>query len=213
MVVRATSWDPEGLFKTGPTPGIIDRKLMGQRAETDAEARSSISAFMALQKEETQKRRDARVVPDDPHDLVEYFLDTESGDMEYEVARCRPKLDKNFFATLDKLVGVERFSPAPDEDRLAELETLREYLTTVAEAVDKATEAVAAAPERLKKLLLSKDKKETLLEMAGAGEVDQALMDLLEQNIAGAEAAGQKDAAEFMTKVRQACAKYYIKTV
>jgi len=192
-------------------PGLIDRKLMGQRIDTDQEAQSTISNFIALQKEETQKRRDSRTPPEDPHDLVEYFLDSDSADMEFEVARCRPLLNKDFFGVLDKLVGVQRFSSAPDEDRLAELETLRDYLNEAVAAVDKATAAVAAAPERLKKLLASKDKKAILLEMAGAGEIDQALMDLMEQNIEGAEAAGQKEAAEFMTKVRQAAGRYLIK--
>ena len=107
---------------------------------------------------------------------------------------------------------MERFSPAPDEERLAELEGLREFLTAAVAAVDEATRAVAAAPARLKKLLTSSDKKATLLEMAGAGEIDAALMDLLEQNIAGAEAAGQTEVAEFMNKVRQAVGKYLITT-
>lgn len=184
---------------------------MGERAATDQEAQATIATFMQAQKEEVDARRESRVVPEDPHDLIEFFLTTEGPDMEFEVARCRPQLTKDFFSTLDKLVGIERFSPAPDEDRLAELETLRDYLTAVVEAVDKATAAVAAAPERLKKLLASKDKKATLLEMAGEGEIDQALMDLLEQNINGAEAAGMTEAAEFMTKVRQAAGRYLIK--
>lgn len=48
-------------------------------------------------------------------------------------------------------------------------------------AVDAAATSVAAAPARLKKLLEAKDKKACLLEMAGAGEIDQALIDLLDQ--------------------------------
>ena len=132
--------------------------------------------------------------------------------MEYEIARCRPQLSKDFFLVVDKLIGVQRLSTQPDEERLAELDTLREYLSKAVEAVDNATQAVAAAPIRLKKLLESKDKKATLLEMAGAGEIDQALMDLLDQNIAGAKEAGQDQAAEFMTKVKQATARYLITT-
>lgn len=213
LKIRATSWDPEGLFKgSAPAPGMIDRKLMQQRIGSDQQATEQVAAFIAAQKADIQAKREARVVPEDPHDLIEFFLDTEGPDMEFEVARCRPKLDKTFFGTLDKLVGVERFSTVPDEDRLAELETLRDYLTEATEAIDNATKAVIAAPERVKKLLGAKDKKAMLLEMAGAGEIDTALMDLLEQNIEGAKAAGQEAAAEFMTKVRQAAAKYYIKT-
>ena len=177
---------------------------------TDQEYKAQVTTFIQQQKEDVQKRRDGRVVPTDNYDLVEYFLNMDTEDMEYEVARCRPQLNKDFYAVLDKLIGVQRLSTQPDEDRLAELDTLREYLTKAAEAVDNATAAVTAAPERLKKLLMSKDKKATLLDMAGAGEIDQALMDLMEQNIAGAKAAGQEEAAEFMKKVQQATMRYLI---
>ena len=79
----------------------------------------------------------------------------------------------------------------PDEDRLAELEALREYLTAAVAALDTAAASVAAAPARLRKLMEARDKKATLLDMAGAGEIDRALIDLMDQNIAGAAAAKQ----------------------
>ena len=198
------------MFKAPPQAGIIDRKLMGERAASDQEYKAQVTTFIAQQKEERQKKRDERTPPSDPHDLVEYFLNTETEDMEYEVARCRPLMDKGFFAVIDKLAGVERLSPTPDEDRLAELDALRDFLTAAAEAVDNATKAVAAAPERFKKLMMATDKKATLLEMAGAGEIDQPLMDLMEQNIEGAKAAGQEDAAQFMEKVQQAARRFLV---
>ena len=46
--------------------------------------------------------------------------------------------------------------------------------------------------------------------VAGDGEVDRALLDLLQQNIDAASAAGQAQAAEFMTKVRMAAMKFVI---
>jgi hypothetical protein len=211
LSVSATAWDPEGLFKSAPTPGLIDRKLMQSRVGEDQDTKAAMEQVFQAQKLEVTKRRESRTPPTDPHDLVEYFLDTEATDMDYEVARCRPSLDKDFFATVDRLVGVERFSPAPDEDRLAELETLRDFLKEAVEAVDNAATAVAAAPERMRKLLVAKDKKAMLLEMAGAGEIDQPLIDLLQQNIDGAKNGGQKEAAEFMTKVQQAAMRYLIK--
>lgn len=64
-------------------------------------------------------------------------------------------------------------------------------------------------------LLLStrvQDKKEMIASMAEAGEIDQPLIDLLTQNITAAEAAGQKEAAEFMTKVRNAANRFLIAT-
>lgn len=69
---------------------------------------------------------------------------------------------------------------------------------------------VQSAKERLTKMLSSKDLKATILAMAGDGEVDVALLQLLQQNIAGAEASGQKDAAAFMAKVRDFAARYVI---
>ena len=52
-------------------------------------------------------------------------------DMQYEVARWRPKLTKEFFGLLDNTIGSERFASEPNEDRLAELESLRAYLEAV----------------------------------------------------------------------------------
>jgi hypothetical protein len=198
------------MFKAPPQTGLIDRKLMGERAATDQEYKAQVATFIQQQKDDRQKRRDERTPPTDPHDLVEYFLNMDTEDMEYEVARCRPLMSKDFFAVIDKLAGVERLSTQPDEDRLAELDALREFLTTAVDAVDNATKAVAAAPERFKKLMMSTDKKATLLDMAGAGEIDQPLMDLMEQNIEGAKAAGQEEAAEFMTKVQQAARRFLV---
>lgn len=69
---------------------------------------------------------------------------------------------------------------------------------------------VQSAKERLTKMLSSKELKATILEMAGAGEIDVALLQLLQQNIDGAEASGQKDAAAFMGKIRDFAARYVI---
>ena len=45
-------------------------------------------------------------MPEAIEDLVEFFLDTEATEMEFEVARCRPRLTPDFFAHLDKRVGA-----------------------------------------------------------------------------------------------------------
>ena len=95
-----------------------------------------------------------------------------------------------------------------DEDKLAELDLLREYLNEAIETIDRATQEVASAPDRLKKLLESPNKKDTLRDMAADGEIDAAFMDLLDQNIGGAEEAGREDVAEFMKKIKVACAKF-----
>lgn len=208
--VAATAWDPEGLFKSAPAEGIIERKLFQQQIAGDKEFGRKMEEFAFQQAQELQKKREARTPPTDPLALAEYFLDTEAPEMEWEVARCRPMLTKEFFADLDRRIGLERFSTMPDEERLAELTTLREYLNEGVEAVDKAAQSLAAPQERLKKLLEAKDKKAVLLEMAAANEVDRSLIDLLDQNIEGATAAKQDQAAEFMKKVKMAAMRYLV---
>jgi len=108
----------------------------------------------------------------------------------------------------DRSPGMEQLSLEKDEDKLAELDLLREYLNEAIETIDRATQEVASAPDRLKKLLESPNKKDTLRDMAADGEIDAAFMDLLEQNIEGAEEAGREDVAEFMKKIKVACAKF-----
>ena len=48
----------------------------------------------------------ARVAPQHDDQLVDYLLDTEAPEMEYEVARLRPRLGADFFATLDRMIGM-----------------------------------------------------------------------------------------------------------
>ena len=61
----------------------------------------------------------------------------------------------------------QRFANPPNENRLAELESLRDFLKETLSLLDKRTQEMAAPAERLKALLMSKDKKATILEMAG----------------------------------------------
>jgi hypothetical protein len=137
-------------------------------------------------------RRESRSVPDDDNELIEFMLNTEAEDIQFEVqssrhanlsapespvactprclvgqrwsfpfvgtssgprlwptppklattdacclehpwrraqvSRCRPRFTPAFFKQLDSLIGAERFTAKPDQERLAELETLRTYL-------------------------------------------------------------------------------------
>ncbi|PRW56710.1 hypothetical protein C2E21_4432 [Chlorella sorokiniana] len=218
--VRATSWDPEGLFKAAPQEGLIERKMFQQQIQGDREFSRKMEEFAAQQRLEVQKKREqrlevqkkreARKVPEQMEDLIEFFLDTEAPEMEFEVARCRPMLGDDFFAYLDRRIGLERFANVPDEERLAELETLRDYLKEAVEAVDKAASSLAAPQDRLKKLLAAQDKKACLLDMAANNEIDRALIDLLDQNIESATEAKQEKVVEFMTKVKQAALRYMV---
>lgn len=183
---------------------------MQQRISTDKEYAASFEKLQAKLKEELDAKREARKIPEDDHDLVDYFLDTEAMEMDYEVARCRPRVTADFFALLDRKIGVERFSTQPDEDRLAELEALRDFLKETTAAVDQVVTSMTAPQDRMKKLLQAKDKKAMLLEMAGSGEIDQPLFDLLQQNIDTAREAGQQQAADFMEKVLVAAKRYAV---
>ena len=200
--------DPENLFRgRAVETGIINRRMQQKMSQMD-------KADMQRAKDDIRKavvtRREARAPPNDHYQLVEFLLNTEAEDMEYEVARCRPRLSADFFRELNGALGRERFALKPDQDRIAELETLRQYLEEAVEAVDKAVTKTASAADRLKKLLTSPDKKQTILDMAAANEIDKGLVDLLTQNIEAAKAAEQEQAAEFMEKVRVAVAKYLV---
>ena len=128
--------------------------------------------------------------------------------MEYEVARTRPSLDAAFFRALDAAVGELRFAKTPNPDRVAELEVLRDFLGGAVAAFDEQAARLLSPADRMRRLLMAKDKKATLLEMAAANEVDAALVALLGQNAEAAAAAGQAEAAEFLTKVRDAARKF-----
>ncbi|GBF91992.1 hypothetical protein Rsub_04716 [Raphidocelis subcapitata] len=224
-----TAWDPEGLLGA-PREGLIERRMMQKQMEKDQEFAAAIMATKDDIRKQVLLRRSQRSPPDDPAELCEYFLSTNAEDMEFEVARCRPKLTPEFFKALDGLIGAARFKAPPSglvsaqaaaqedaaaaeaaqEERLAELELLRTYLEEASEAVDKAVVSTSSAVDRMKKLLTAKDKKAAIIEMAEANEIDVPLMDLLQQNIDGARAAGQDEAAAFMEKVKQAASKYLI---
>eukprot|EP00197_Chlamydomonas_leiostraca_P003004 CAMPEP_0202865636 /NCGR_PEP_ID=MMETSP1391-20130828/6269_1 /ASSEMBLY_ACC=CAM_ASM_000867 /TAXON_ID=1034604 /ORGANISM="Chlamydomonas leiostraca, Strain SAG 11-49" /LENGTH=331 /DNA_ID=CAMNT_0049545499 /DNA_START=9 /DNA_END=1004 /DNA_ORIENTATION=- len=203
--------DPEGMFKGVPVQeGLIQRRMMQKQIEVDKEFAKAMKEASNELRKEALLRRETRRAPETDEELVEYFLNTLAEDMEYEVARYRPRLTPTFFKYLDGVLGAERFSDARDEDKLAELDLLRKYLGEASEAVDKCVQATASAADRMKKLLTAKDKKAMILDMAAANEIDQPLMDLLQQNIDAAKAAEQEDAAKFMEKVKTACGKYLI---
>ncbi|KAK4761585.1 hypothetical protein SAY87_029469 [Trapa incisa] len=63
--------------------------------------------------------------------MVEYFLDTEAQEIEFEIARMRLRLDEEFFAHLRMELGQLRFAVSKTqdmEDRLIELEALQKAL-------------------------------------------------------------------------------------
>ena len=48
----------------------------------------------------------ARKLPQTHAETVEFFLETESEEMEFETARCRPMLTKDFFGYLQQQISA-----------------------------------------------------------------------------------------------------------
>lgn len=209
-IIRCIGWDPEGVLGP-PQAGHIARREFQRRLETDKEAREAFERQVREEKERRQQLRQSRVAPDTPKDLVEYFLNTEAQEIEFEIARLRPRLSKEFFAHLQSELGQLRFAVAKTqdmEDRLIELEALQKALLEGTEAYDKMRLELVKARESLTKVLTSKNMKETLLEMVEQNELNRSLLALLDENIATAQKTDQKQAAAFMEKLRGAMLKY-----
>ncbi|KAL3156748.1 hypothetical protein ABBQ38_001023 [Trebouxia sp. C0009 RCD-2024] len=210
LQVVAVGWDPEGILRA-PQGDHISRRTMSKQIEDNKEMQEDLRKREAELKGEMEEARQARKQPTSQAEVIEYLLSTETGEMQYETARCRPQLDAAFFTYLDRQVAEQRFANPPNETRLAELESLREFLKETLSLLDKRTQEIAAPAERLKALLMSKDKKATILEMAESNQIDEPLLNLLKQNADAARAAGQEEPAVFMDKIRAAAQKFLIK--
>ncbi|KAJ1416035.1 hypothetical protein SESBI_17554 [Sesbania bispinosa] len=208
--ILCIGWDPEGVLGP-PQTGHLARLEFRRRLERDAEAREAFERQVREEKERRQTLRQSRDVPDTPQELIEYFLDTEAQEIEFEIARMRPRLNEEFFAELKFELGQLRFAVNKTEameDRLIELEALEKAIQEGTEAYDKMQGELIKARESLTKILTSKDVKATLLEMVERSEINRSLLALLDENIANAHRGNQKQAAEFMEKLRVAVLKY-----
>ncbi|XP_024386124.1 uncharacterized protein [Physcomitrium patens] len=203
-------WDPEGILGA-PVPHHIARREFAKKVAEDAEYKEKVERQLQAEKEARRLAREARVVPESHKDLLEYFLTTEGPEMEYEVARCRTRLTPEFFSFLKSEIGSLRFAvnkTVEVEDRIGELEVLQSVLQEGVEAYDKLATDLTGARERLSRILTAKDKRATLLEMAGENQLDRSLLALLDENIATASKANEVQAAQFMEKIRGAVVKY-----
>ncbi|KAJ7952460.1 Dimethylallyl, adenosine tRNA methylthiotransferase [Quillaja saponaria] len=203
-------WDPEGILGP-PQTGHIARTEFKRRLEKDADAREAFERQVHEEKERRRAFRQSRVIPDSPAELIEYFLDTEAQEIEYEIARMRPRLDEDFFSHLKFELGQLRFAVLKTqdmEDRLIELEALQKALLEGTEAYDKMQTELITAKASLTKILTSKDIKATLLDMVERNELNRSLLTLLDENIANAHNGNQKQAAEFMEKLRGSVLRY-----
>ncbi|KAI4372461.1 hypothetical protein MLD38_010688 [Melastoma candidum] len=203
-------WDPEGLFGP-PQTGHIARLEFRRRLEKDAEAREGFEQYVREEKERRKALRDSRGVPETPAELVEYFLDTEAQEIEFEIARMRPQLNEEFFSHLRLELGQLRFAvnkTQDTEDSIIELEALQKALLEGTEAYDKMQTELVKARQSLVKILTSKNVKSTLLEMVEQNELNRSLLALLDENIATAQKGNQAQAAAYMEKIRAAVLKY-----
>ncbi|XVF10775.1 hypothetical protein REPUB_Repub07fG0212100 [Reevesia pubescens] len=210
LKISCVQWDPEGILGA-PNTGHLARLEFKRRLERDAEARDAFEQHLREEKDRRRALRQSREIPDTPAELIEYFLDTEAQEIEFEIARLRQRLDEEFFSHLKFEIGQIRFAVSKTEDmedRLIELEALQKALQEGTEAYDKMQVNLITAKQSLTKILTSKDIKATLLEMVERNELNRSLLTLLDENIANAHMGNQKQAAAFMEKVRAAVLKY-----
>lgn len=208
--ISCVGWDPEGILGP-PQTGHLARREFQRRLEREAEAREAFQRQVQEEKERRRILRQSRVVPDTSEELIEYFLDTEAQEVEIEIARLRPRLNQEFFSHLQFELGQLRFAVSKTEameDRLIELEALQKALLEGTGAYDKLQADLITAKNSLTKILTSKDVKATLLELVEKNELNRSLLTLLDENLADAHRANQKQAAEFMEKLRVAVLKY-----
>ncbi|XP_078442611.1 dimethylallyl, adenosine tRNA methylthiotransferase [Wolffia australiana] len=208
--ICCVGWDPEGIL--GPARGgHIARLEFKKQLMKDAGAREEISRQIRQESERRRALRESRAVPDTIHGLIEFFLDTEAREMEFEIARLRQRLNKEFFDHVQRELSQLKFAvsrTAEMEDRLVELEAMQKVLEEGIEAYDKMQQDLVLARERLTKILQSEDKKATLLEMVERNELNRPVLALLDENIASAIKSDQKEAAAFMEQIRATMLKY-----
>eukprot|EP01026_Neomeris_dumetosa_P006205 TRINITY_DN11974_c0_g1_i8.p1 TRINITY_DN11974_c0_g1~~TRINITY_DN11974_c0_g1_i8.p1 ORF type:complete len:277 (+),score=45.69 TRINITY_DN11974_c0_g1_i8:55-831(+) len=195
-------WDPDNVLGP-PQSGHIARREAQKKYGQSGSMVTDLSGSSSLQTD--------REIPEKDEELVEYFLVTQTSQMETEVARCRPRLSDEFFRVLDRTIGEKRLLESGQEDRVKELEALRSYLKQAVETLDSITKELATTTlDRLRKLLTAPDKQATILEMAERNEIDKALIELLNQNIESAKASGNDKAVQFMEKLRGLCVKHVL---
>lgn len=121
-----------GLYKNTTTT-LQDGHIARRQAFKQAESKKDMKKELEKQKEaalvEAEKRRASITLPTEAAKLIDFFLSCYPEDLEYFVAKGRPLLGSNFFAELDSAIGEQRFLEEPDEDRIAELEGLRAFVT------------------------------------------------------------------------------------
>ncbi|EPS71246.1 hypothetical protein M569_03513, partial [Genlisea aurea] len=208
--IRCVGWDPEGILGA-PRTGHIARLEFKKRLQKDSKAREDFERRIREENALRKARRESRVIPEGKEKLVEYLLDTEAQEIDFEIARLRPLLNDEFFSYLKHELGKLRFAVSKTqstEDRVMELEALGKALEEGIEAYDKMQYELVRSRKSLMKLLTADDVKTTLLEMVEENEVNRSLLALLDENIASAYQGNQTQVARHMENIRGAMLKY-----
>mmetsp|Transcript_1432 Transcript_1432/g.2866 ORF Transcript_1432/g.2866 Transcript_1432/m.2866 type:complete len:357 (-) Transcript_1432:768-1838(-) len=200
------AWDPEKLIPdVVPEEGIIERRMAERELEQKKAKEEEERAERERLRAELEEFRNSRTIPSEPRLLLQYLLDTEINELEFEMTRVRPSLTPEFFAHVKEQV----VDSTPESERREQLEGMLQATQDFVTFMDANVKALAAPADRLKKMLTSKNPRETIAEMAGNGEIDQQLMALLFANIDMAAKSGNDRAAMFMEKIHAYAMKFY----
>lgn len=148
--------------------------------------------------------------PGDHEQAVQYLLNTETEEMSFEIARIKPCLTTEFLHYVQDAARTAKFDTSADfrEDRYIELEALHEVVTAELKALEDKSQELISPSQKLKDLFIAKDKKQHILDLASRNEIDQQFLNLLKTNISCAKEAGQKETADYMEKLMDACERY-----
>ncbi|KAE8805418.1 hypothetical protein D1007_18500 [Hordeum vulgare] len=101
--------DPEGILAP-PRLGHIVRLEFRCRLDSDVDARAAFDLQVKEEQERRRKEREARVIPETDAGLVEFFLDTDAREIEIEIGRLRPRLNKAFFDHIQREIAQIKFA-------------------------------------------------------------------------------------------------------
>lgn len=152
-----------------------------KKREEEEKKRKEEREALALYREE----RWASYPRGDADGMIQYLLETEENEMEFELTRVKPDLAEPFFEALKARIE------AADGEEKEKLQGLDNVTREFAEYIDKVSKALASPADRLRDLLKSPNKKQHIREMAINKEIDTNLLALLQANIDGAQKAGQ----------------------
>ncbi|KAI5017715.1 hypothetical protein ZWY2020_042603 [Hordeum vulgare] len=105
---QGVNYRPEGILAS-PQLGHIARFEFRRRLDSAADARATFDLQVKEEQERCRKEREARVIPEPDIGLVEFFLDTDAREIEIEIGRLRPRLNKAFFEHIQREVAQIKF--------------------------------------------------------------------------------------------------------